>query len=70
MSIELEVPNKKQLELAAKLGACAVGAIVVIKLVNKVRTTIKSKKQEKELKALRAQVAEQDQRISRLENGK
>ena len=70
MKVELKIPNQDEIMLALKCAGGALAVIAAVNAVSKICHKIKEKKQEKEIKALKEQVAEQDARIAKLEKAK
>jgi len=67
MTVNLELPNKKEIENGIKLAACAVGGVVAVKLLAKALDRAHERKQNKEIKKLKKQVAELEQKVVALE---
>ena len=67
MTVNLEIPKKQQVENAAKIAVAALGAVVVARVIGNIADRVHEHRQDKEIKKLKKQIAEQDERIANLE---
>jgi len=67
MTVNLEIPKKKQIENAAKVAGAAVCAVIATRIIGNIVDKIHEKKQDKEIRKLKKELAAQEERIETLE---
>lgn len=67
MKLQVQLPKEEEIMQAVKLAGAVVVGLIVVKTVSAIAEKIHEKKQDKEIKKLKAQIAEQDARIAKLE---
>ena len=64
---QVALPSEKEIERTAKAVGIVVAGVLVIKLAGVIREKIHEKKQDREIKKLKAQVEAQESRLAKLE---
>lgn len=64
---QFQLPNEKQIENVAKVTGVVLAVVVVAKLVTTISEKVHEKKQDREIKKLKAQVESQESRLAKLE---
>lgn len=70
MKLQVQLPREEEIIRAAKLGGIAVAGIIVAKAVSAIVEKIHEKKQDRDIKKLKARLDEQEARIAKLEKAK